>query len=158
MNRSNSEHLSPHFTLGELTKSVQALRLGIDNTPDEQALKNLCAICFNILEPVREHFGIPFTPSSGYRSPAVNEAIGSKPTSQHCLGQAADFEIPGISNLKLAEWIRGNLEFDQLILEFHTPGDLNSGWVHCSYRSGDQNRKECKTTQDGKNFSPGLIG
>jgi hypothetical protein len=158
MNTSSSEHLSPHFTLGELTKSVQALRLGIDNTPDEQALKNLCAICLNILEPVREHFGIPFTPSSGYRSPAVNEAIGSKPTSQHRLGQAADFEVPGIPNLKLAEWIRDNLEFDQLILEFHTSGDPNSGWVHCSYRSDGQNRKQCKTTQDGENFLPGLIG
>ena len=158
MNASDSEHLSPHFTLGELTKSAQALRLGIDNAPDGQAHKNLCALCLNILEPVREHFGIPFTPSSGYRSPAVNEAIGSKPTSQHRLGQAADFEVPGVSNLKLAEWIRDNLEFDQLILEFHTPGDPNSGWVHCSYRSVGQNRKECKTTQDGKNFSPGLIG
>ena len=135
--------LSPHFTLGELCRSSTADRLNIDNVPKvEEVLENLEAVCLAVLEPVREHYGVPFTPNSGFRSLALNRTIGSKDTSQHVLGQAVDFEVPGIDNLALAHWCRQNLEFDQLILEFYKPGQPNSGWVHCSHvRSGNQRGK-----------------
>lgn len=125
-------NLSPHFTLEELTRTSQPF----DNDPgpvEQQALKTLCEA---VLEPVRAHFGKPVRVNSGYRSPRVNAAVGSKPTSQHAKGQACDFEIDGVSNLEVAKWIRDNLTFDQLILENHKAGVPNSGWVHCSYVRG----------------------
>ena len=135
--------LSDHFTLEEMCKSATAVRQGIDNlpaqdTPDGQAIiEALTQVCLNILEPVRTHFGIPFSPSSGYRCLELNRALKSKDTPQHVKGQAVDFELPGIANFDLAEWIRENQTFDQLILEFYTPGEPNSGWVHCSFIEDD---------------------
>ena len=108
-------NLSEHFTLRELVKSQTAARMGIDNTPDSFAVAYMERLCRDILEPVREHYGVPFSPSSGYRSPELCEAIGSSRKSQHAKGQAADFEVPGIDNLELAEWVQDNLDFDQLI-------------------------------------------
>lgn len=147
--------LSPHFTLREMTKSSTAMRRGIDNSPTEEHVQNLQELCSNILEPVREAFGRSFSPSSGYRSEELCEAIGSSKNSQHAKGQAADFEIIGISNYDLACWIRDNLDFDQLILEFYDGIDPNSGWVHCSYRSDGQNRGQC-LTYDGNEYVIGL--
>ena len=132
--------ISKHFTLNELMKSQTALRLGLDNTPDNDALEALTALCENVLEPVREHYGLPVVVSSGYRSPAVNKAIGSKSTSQHTKGEAADIEIPGIDNLELYYWIAINADFDQAILEYYN-GEPSSGWVHVSY-VGDDNRNQ----------------
>jgi hypothetical protein len=80
--------------------------------------------------------------SSGYRSPELCVAIGSSINSQHAKGQAADFEIFGLSNADLCKWISENLEFDQLILEYHNIGEPNSGWIHCSYRADGENRKQ----------------
>lgn len=137
--------LSAHFTLAELTRSQTAARNGIDNTPDDRAIAALKALAQNILEPVRNHFGKPFSPSSGFRCPQLNFKVGSSPSSQHITGQAADFEVPDVSNLELAEWIRDNLAFDQLILEFYEPGKPNAGWVHCSYTAIGENRFECLT-------------
>jgi zinc D-Ala-D-Ala carboxypeptidase len=148
--------LSPHFTLKEMVKSQTATRLGIDNTPTEDHINNLCVLCTEILEPVRSHFGVSFSPSSGYRSEELCEAIGSSKRSQHAKGQAADFEVPGVSNYDLAAWISQNLEFDQLILEFYDPEDPNSGWVHCSVRADDDNRGQV-LRYDGKSYQPGLI-
>ena len=136
--------LSEHFTLAELTKSQVAVRRCIDNTPGEAEIGNLERLARHILEPVRARFRRPFTPSSGYRSRPLNTAIGSGSASQHIRGEAVDFEIPGVSNLEVARWIRDNLEFDQLILEFHSPTDPSAGWVHCSYRASG-NRKEVLT-------------
>lgn len=141
--------LSKHFSLSELTRSQVAARRGIDNKPDDLALSNLVALARSILEPVRVHFGVPFSPSSGYRCPKLNRAVGSKSTSQHVLGEAADFEIPTVANRDLADWIKENLVFDQLILEFHNPDVADSGWVHCSYRVG--NRSQC-LIYDGKSY------
>lgn len=125
-------NLSPHFTLAELTRTSQPF--ANDPGPVEtQALKTLCEA---VLEPVRAHFGKPVRVNSGYRSPRVNAAVGSKPTSQHAKGEAADIEIDGVSNAELAKWIRDNLVFDQLILEAYRPGVPGSGWVHVSYRKG----------------------
>ena len=133
--------LSKSFTLNELTKSQEATRLGIDNTPSEEHTENLKILCENILQPIRDFYGMPVSVSSGYRSAALCEAIGSSSKSQHTKGQAADFEIFGITNKDLADWITANLDYDQCILEFWNPNEPNSGWVHCSYNSTG-NRKQ----------------
>jgi hypothetical protein len=133
--------LSKSFTLNELTKSQEATRLGIDNTPSEEHIENLKILCENILQPIRDFYGMPVSVSSGYRSAALCEAVGSSSKSQHTKGQAADFEIFGITNKDLADWITTNLDYDQCILEFWNPNEPNSGWVHCSYNSAG-NRKQ----------------
>ena len=125
-------NLSNNFTLAELTKSQTAVRKSINNEPGTAESENLIHLAKTVLQPVREHFGKPVAISSGYRSPALCEAIGSSSKSQHAKGEAADFEIPGVDNMQLAAWISKNTIFDQLILEFYEPGDPNSGWVHCS--------------------------
>jgi len=125
--------LSKNFTLGELTKSQTAIRRSIDNTPSAAATNYLQGLVDNVLQPVRDHFKKPVDISSGYRSPQLNVAIGGSSTSHHCLGMAADFEIMGMDNKELAQWVRDNLKFTQLILEFYTDGDPNSGWVHVGY-------------------------
>jgi len=133
--------LSNNFSLQELTKSQTAERKGIDNTPSEEHQENLKSLCMNVLQPIRDHFGKVVTVSSGYRSPELCTAIGSKTTSQHAKGEAADFEIFGVSNKELADWIHNNINYDQLILEYWNESDPNSGWVHCSFSQGD-NRKQ----------------
>ena len=131
--------LSQNFSLRELTKSQTAERKGIPNEPLEEHIENLKLLCPKILQPIRDEFGI-VSVSSGYRSPALCEALGSKSTSQHARGQAADFECYGIANNKLFEWATKNLTFDQAILEFYT-GEPESGWIHMSYNE-DNNRGE----------------
>ena len=146
--------LSENFTLRELTKSQTAERKRIDNTPGEEEIKNLRALCRNILQPVRNNYKAPITPSSGYRSYALNEAIGSSPRSQHIKGQAVDFEVPWIGNRLVACWVRDNLLFDQLILDFYKESDPNSGWVHVSYvDSPAKNRKKAQMF-DGRTWKP----
>ena len=134
-------NLSKSFTLNELTKSQEAVRLGIDNTPNEEQIQNLKILCEKILQPLRDFYGMPVSISSGYRSVALCEAIGSSAKSQHTKGQAADFEIFGVPNKEVAEFIVKNLTYDQCILEFWNENEPNSGWVHCSY-SVNSNRKQ----------------
>ncbi len=148
--KKTNNRISEHFSLWELTRSAIALRHGIQNIPAAHEIERLRLLAKHILEPVRQNFAVPFSPSSGFRAPEVNRLAGSKPTSQHILGQAADFEVPTIENRALADWIKDNLDFDQLILEFHQPDDPKSGWVHCSYRTHD-NRKHCLIF-DGRNY------
>jgi hypothetical protein len=149
--------LSPHFSLDELCKSQQAERSGINNTVEDTGiLKNLEMLCLHVLEPIRLHYGIPFTPSSGYRSVDLNHAIGGAVTSQHSKGEAADIEIPGVTNFDLATWISQNIQFDQLILEFYKPGQPGSGWVHVSF-SQKLLRHSILTTSDGRVYQQGLI-
>jgi zinc D-Ala-D-Ala carboxypeptidase len=136
--------LSPNFSLAELTKSSTADRLGIDNHASREVQDRLALVCGNVLEPVRLHFNRPVHVNSGYRCHELNKAIGSKETSQHRLGCAVDFEVPGIDNRDLAIWVRDNLDFDQLILEFYTPGIPDSGWVHVSW-TGANHRKSVLT-------------
>ena len=124
--------LSDHFSLSELTKSSTAERQGIANDPSEAEIENLILVCDNILEPVRNHYGIPFIPNSGFRCLELNRAIGSSDKSQHTMGKAVDFEVPGISNKDVALWVQENCDYDQLILEFYKEGQPSSGWVHCS--------------------------
>lgn len=125
-------HLSDHFTLAEACKSQVAVRQGIRNRPPAAVLPRLVRVATQVLEPVRAHFRKPFSPSSWYRSPELNAAVGSKPTSHHVLGRAVDFEVPGVANVDLARWCAAHLTFDQLILEFYRPGEPTSGWVHCA--------------------------
>lgn len=146
--------LSEHFTLAEATKSQAAVRLGIDNAPPLDVVAKLEAVAVNILEPCRANFATQFSPSSWYRSPALNYAIGGADISQHVKGEAVDFEIPGVSNERLARWIADNLEFDQLILEFWKPDDPTAGWVHCSYVASGNRRDILRF--DGKNYLKGL--
>ena len=144
-------NLTKNFSLLELTKSQTAERKGIDNTPSAEHQENLKLLCESVLQPVRDHFGKVVTISSGYRSPELCTAIGSKITSQHARGQAADFEIFGVSNKALADYINSELYYDQLILEYWNESDPNSGWVHCSFSEG-QNRKQYLRAykEDGK--------
>jgi len=142
--------LTDNFTLAELTKSQTAERCGIDNNPDKEHIENLQKLCNNILQPVRDYFQKPVTISSGYRSPELSQKIGSSSRSQHCKGQAADFEVPSVSNKELADFINDNLDFDQVILEFHNPDEINSGWVHASY-VGDANRSEYLLAEKDEN-------
>jgi len=134
-------NLTENFSLNELTKSQTAERKGIDNTPSTEHQENLKRLCESILQRIRDHFGRVVSVSSGYRSPELCTAIGSKITSQHAKGQAADFEIYGLSNQELANYIKENLDYDQLILEYWKKEDPSSGWVHCSYK-GNANRKQ----------------
>ena len=125
--------LSENFSLWELTKSQTAERKGISNVPGEEEIKNLTALCKNVLQVVRSYYRVPIKPSSGYRCLALNNAIGSSPTSQHITGQAVDFEVPWVDNKVVARWIKNNLTYDQLILEYYKEGEPKSGWVHVSY-------------------------
>ena len=134
--------LTENFSVNELTKSQTAERKGIDNTPSTEHQDNLKSLCEMILQPIRDHFGQVVSVSSGYRSPELCAAIGSSTQSQHAKGQACDFEIFGISNKELADYIDQNLDYDQLILEYWKGEDEpNSGWVHCSFNT-QGNRKQ----------------
>ena len=125
-------NLSRNFTLQELIKSDTAIRLDINNNPNSGQIEKLKALCENILQPVRDHFG-RVKVTSGFRSEQLCLKIGSSVNSQHAKAEAADFEVLGTDNAELFDWIKNNLEPDQLILEFYTPGEPNSGWIHCSW-------------------------
>jgi len=135
-------NLSKNFTLQELIYSDTAIRMGIDNKPNDETIENLKILCENILEPIRTYFNNPLAISSGYRSEVLCKAVGSSSKSQHINGQAADFEIFGIPNKEVSDWIVQNINFDQCILEFWNDKEPNSGWVHCSYNSEGNNRKQ----------------
>ena len=127
--------LTRNFSLLELTKSDTAIRKGINNNPNAEQIEKLKALCENILQPVRDHFG-RVKVTSGFRSVELCTAIGSSANSQHAKAEAADFECVGVDNAELADWIHRELPYEQLILEFYTPGEPNSGWIHCSYTEG----------------------
>jgi hypothetical protein len=151
--------LTANFSLHELSKSETALRLGLDNTPDDEATENLRLLCEKVLQPVRDHYGKGVKVNSAYRSPESNAAVGGSKTSDHCKGMAADIEIPGVANADLAQWIMDNLDYTQLILEFYTPGIPDSGWVHVSYDPNNLKKQELTATKvAGKTqYLPGLV-
>jgi hypothetical protein len=151
--------LSKNFTLQEFTKSQTAERHGIDNNPNDDHLAAAIALFENVVQPVRDHFGLT-TINSGYRGPELNRAVGGSATSQHCRGEAVDIEVPGTANAVIAHWIEENLDYDQLILEFYKPGVPDSGWVHVSYRADGKNRKQSLTAvrEGGKTvYKQGLV-
>ncbi|WP_138380892.1 D-Ala-D-Ala carboxypeptidase family metallohydrolase [Luteithermobacter gelatinilyticus] len=134
--------LSAHFSLDELVRSETALRRGLDNTPPPPVIEKLALLVRHILEPVRTAFSLPFSPSSGYRCPALNRLLGSRETSQHIRGEAVDFRLPGIPLIEVAHWIRDHLDYDQLILEFYDPLSPGRGWLHCSWVGTERNRHD----------------
>jgi zinc D-Ala-D-Ala carboxypeptidase len=136
--------LSRNLSLAEATKSITAKRLGIDNTPDEWVTENLRQIAVNVFQPIRDALGCPIHVSSGYRSADLNTAIGGSRRSQHVEGRALDLDADvfrGCTNSEIFNYVRENLEFDQLIWEF---GDEdNPDWVHVSFVYDGINRKRC---------------
>ena len=148
--------ISEHFSLEELIRSDTATRLNIDNTPSQEYIDNLKLVCYHVLEPVRKVFG-SVRVNSGYRSLALNLSINPLTStimkrSKHSSGQAVDFEVDGIANAVIAQWCVDNLpEWDQIILEFYTPGQPNSGWVHGGFVKGN-NRSDVFTAvkENGK--------
>jgi len=141
--------LSANFTLDEMTKSQTALRKGIPNNPNSTQIDNIKELCMNVLQPLRSYYDKPVFISSGYRSPELCIAIGSKIDSQHTAneGAAADIEIFGVDNKEVADYIINNLEFDQIILEFYD-GSPSSGWIHVSYKKGDNRGNKLKAIRD----------
>lgn len=127
--------ISKHFSIHEVEKSQTAVRLGISNKLPKKYHKYASDIAANILEKCRKKFG-KFVPNSWYRSKQINTRIGGSTTSQHCFGQAVDFEISNVTNIELGKWIYNNLEFDQLIFEFTNNKYPKAGWIHCSYKEG----------------------
>jgi zinc D-Ala-D-Ala carboxypeptidase len=151
--------LTKNFSLAEMIKSETALRHDMDNTPGEKEIENLRMLCEQILQPLRDAYGKGIKVNSGFRHPEVNAKVGGSKTSDHCRGQAADIEIPGVANAELAEYISQYFDFTQLILEFYTPGIPDSGWVHVSYDPNNL-KKQVMTAmkENGKTvYKPGLI-
>ena len=146
-------NLSPHFTLAEMTRSSAAVRRGLDNRAPPAVADALARLCIHVLEPVRAQFGMVQV-TSGYRSPAVNRAIGGAKTSRHVFGEAADFTVPGVCNMVVCRWIMLHLNYDQLIYEFG-----EAGWVHCSWREGALRNQELTVKRVGgqAHTLPGLV-
>jgi zinc D-Ala-D-Ala carboxypeptidase len=136
--------LSEHLDLAEVTRSETAKRKGISNEPTPEHLENFKKLAQNIFEPIRKHFGVPIHISSGYRSKALNTAIGGSLTSQHCSGEAIDIDMDGssngVTNKMVFEFIKANLNFDQLIWEFGTKDAPD--WVHVSFETTGKQRKQ----------------
>jgi hypothetical protein len=134
--------LSENLSLAEVIRSETAKRKGVTNMPTPEHIANFKKLAENIFQPIRKHFGKPIHISSGYRSDALNKAIGGSKTSQHCKGEAIDIDMDGssITNAQVFNFIKDNLNFDQLIWEFGT--DKNPDWVHVSYNSTGKQRKQ----------------
>jgi len=146
--------LSKNFNLAELIKTNVRQ---FDNMPTMTVIDNLQLLVDNVLQPVRDHFG-PVVVTSGYRSPEVNKAIGGSASSDHCKGMAADFEVLGVPNRVVAEWVRDNCKYRQLILEF--PGaNPNDGWVHVAYNKDDLKGQvlTAKKINGKTQYLPGLV-
>lgn len=159
-----SAKISKHFKQYEIARSQTAARLGYDNSPNCEVIYRAAMLAVHVLDPIREHFNVPISPQSWYRSDELEYTLTAPSFKKwsskrnldynlestwksyfelksHPKGEAVDIEIPGVSNDALYRWIQDNLEFDQLIREFATPGDPMSGWVHVSY-SVNHNRNE----------------
>jgi len=126
------------FKMSELIHSDTAVKLNINNMPSIQALDYMLDVIYYVLNPTRTHFGLPMTVTSGYRCPQLNTKVGSKNTSQHIKGQAADFIIKGIDLHKVFLWMKDNIEYDQLLFEKDSKGNI---WIHVSFVKG-HNRKQ----------------
>ena len=135
--------ISKHVSYKEGVYSTTALRLGLKNDPTDAHLKNMKLVSEKIFEPLRMHVGGPIKINSFYRGPELNKAIGGSSKSQHCHGQAIDIDdtYGHASNAEMFNWIKANLNYDQMIWEFGT--DENPNWVHVSYVSEEENRNRC---------------
>jgi hypothetical protein len=136
--------LSEHLSLSEVVRSESAKRRGISNMPTEAHIANFKLLAEKVFQPIREHFRCPIHISSGYRSKELNAAIGGSATSEHCSGQAIDIDMDGtpngVTNRMVFDYIKDNLDFNQLIFEF---GDKeNPDWVHVSYSASGKQKKQ----------------
>lgn len=139
------ENISKHITYKEATNSSTALKRGIDNTPSPGEVESMKRLAENVFEPLREHFGKPIRVNSFFRSKELNRAVGGSSTSQHVKGEAIDISGIGISNKDLFNYIKNNLDFDQLIWEFGN--DSEPQWVHVSYKEGKNRKNVLKATK-----------
>jgi len=137
------KNISEHISYREGTFSVTAKRLGLENEPDEKQLENMRLLAEKIFEPLRQYVGKPIKINSFFRSPDLNKAIGGSSKSQHCKGQAIDIDdtYGNMKNYGMYNFIKENLDFDQMIWEFGD--DENPDWVHVSYVSEEENRNRC---------------
>jgi hypothetical protein len=137
--------LTAHFDLSEFTRSESAKREGLDNTPTAEHLENIKILCEKVLEPIRLRFG-SINISSGYRGKMLNHFIGGSVNSDHCLGRAADIDMDdsgsGVTNKEIFDYIKDNLEIDQLINEF------NYSWIHVGYRLGANRKQVLKAVKE----------
>jgi hypothetical protein len=146
--------LSKNLALAEVMRSETAKRKGISNMPTPEHIENFKLLAEKVFQPIRDHFGVPIILSSGYRSKALNTAVGGALSSQHCTGEAIDIDMDGttVKNAEVFNFIKDNLNFDQLIWEFGT--DSNPDWVHVSYESTGKQRKQIlKAVKSGKGTS-----
>ena len=132
--------ISKHLSLAEVTRSETAKRKGVSNMPTPEHLENFKLLAEKVFEPIREHFGVPIHISSGYRSKELNKAIGGSSSSEHCEGRAIDIDMDGsasgVTNKQIFNFIKENLDFNQLINEF------DYSWVHVSYNPNGKQRKQ----------------
>jgi hypothetical protein len=146
------ENISKHISYKEATRSLTAIRLGLENKPNEYELSNMIGVAENIFEPLRKWVNDPIKVNSFFRSIELNEAIGGSARSQHCQGRAIDIDdtYGHATNAEMFNWVKENLNFDQMIWEFGD--DENPDWVHISWVSKDQNRNRCLRAErvDGK--------
>jgi len=152
------QRISKHVSYKEGVYSNTAERLGLKNDPSDDHLFNMIKIAENIFEPLRTHVGHPIKINSFYRGPELNKAIGGSAKSQHCHGQAIDIDdtFGHASNKEMFNWIKANLNFDQMIWEFGT--DENPNWVHVSYVNEKDNRNRClKAYKDDNNKTKYMI-
>lgn len=136
----DNKMLSEHFSLEEMTRSGVAIRMRIDNNPDEEQVENMRQLCRNVLEPVRRRFGVTRI-TSGFRSQALNAAVGGAPDSQHLRGEAADLHISNMEvGRKVSDFIRLHTDFDQLLFERRIKGGY--WWLHVSFTTRRPNRHQ----------------
>ena len=137
------DKISKHVSYKEGVYSVTAKRLGLENDPTDVHLANMKLVSEKVFEPLRVHVGGPIKINSFYRGPELNKAIGGSAKSQHCHGQAMDIDdtYGHASNAEMFNYIKANLDYDQMIWEFGT--EQNPDWVHVSYVSPDKNRNRC---------------
>ena len=140
--------LSRNLSLSECTKSITAKRLDIDNTPSDEVINSLKDIANSVFQPVRDYFRVPIGINSGYRSEELNKAVGGSKNSQHILGEALDIDADiygGITNKQIFDYIKQNLDYDQLIWEFGGPSSPD--WVHVSFRRENNRREALRATR-----------
>lgn len=137
--------LSKNLSLSEVVRSESAKRRGINNMPTSEHLENLKDLALNVFQPIRDHFKVPIHISSGYRSRILNNAVNGAAKSQHCLGEAIDIDVDGtsITNKQVFDFIKDNLEFDQLINEF------DYSWVHVSFKKGSNRKQVLRAKRNG---------
>lgn len=138
----NNVQLTPHFKLSEFIKSSTATARHIDNTPNDEQVKNLKALCENVLEPLRQHFNVPIVIGSGFRCPKLNKAVGGVANSQHQHGEAADIHIPDeATGKRWFVWLMDNVPFHQLIWEKSTPSSTHH-WIHVAFKRIGTNKQQ----------------